>query len=146
MEVRTDPAFPGILSFEYAKFIRARGEIMLKADEKTKRLNWAQVMQLSDEQFCEHYKISLDQLQKAQKGLAQSAELDIPYAEFLEASAPLLAPEIAIAAAESKVALKKAPSRYVNKTRPKKPSNSKRRLVSEAIEVNEHKVLQTASN
>ena len=146
IEIGSDPAFPGILSFEYVKFIRARGEIMLKADEKTKRLTWTQVMEFSDEQFCEHYKIPLEQLQKLQKSLGQSAELDSPYPEFLETSAPLLAPEVAIAAAEKKILLKKATPRYTAKAKPVKRSNSKKRLAAEVLEQTGQKVAQTASN
>lgn len=125
MEIKSDPAFPGILSFQYVRFIRARGEIMLKADERVKRLTWSEVMRLSDEEFCQHYSVQIDQLRKLQSSLGQSAELDTPYPEFLEASAPLLPAEIAIAAAQKQITLERVTSRYTAKAKPTKKSASK---------------------
>lgn len=75
IDLRKDKAFPSILEFQYARFIRARGEAMLKSS--VPRLPWTQVMQMTDEDFCAHFKISPSDFAALQAEVEQTAEMDL---------------------------------------------------------------------
>lgn len=74
--MKDDKAFPAILAFKYAEFLRARGELMLKFPS-TKRLPWAEIMRLTDEQFLAHFGASKEEFTALQKEVEQTPEIDI---------------------------------------------------------------------
>lgn len=78
IEFKRDKAFPALLQFQYVQFIRARGEIMLKNAGKVDRLSWANCIRMSDEEFCDYYKVPLQTLVALQKELSPTSELDLP--------------------------------------------------------------------
>ena len=84
IELKNDRAFPGILCFQYARFIRARGEVMLKNDLVIKRPTWSEVIKISDEAFCSYYSIGLQDLSKIQNEIEQTNELDLPIPSVFE--------------------------------------------------------------
>jgi hypothetical protein len=78
MEFKEDKAFPAILGYAYAQFIRVRGEIMILKEKKYSRLSWSQVMEMTDEQFCEFYHVSKETFESMQKDGQKTNELDLP--------------------------------------------------------------------
>jgi len=62
-----EEAFPCILNYNYYHFIRARGEIMLKFNEKDdenkkEKINWIDVLEMSDLEFCQNVDFSINEL------------------------------------------------------------------------------------
>jgi hypothetical protein len=77
MDFATDRAFPNVLNFSYVGFIRARGELLLK-NEKSGRLPWVDVLKLDDVEFCQKCGVAPSELERLQKELPETRELDIP--------------------------------------------------------------------
>jgi len=68
MDLLNDPAFPNILNYNYYHFIRARGEIILSRYENEieeveleDRIQWIEVLDMTDEQFCQRMECPLDE-------------------------------------------------------------------------------------
>ena len=84
MDFKNDRAFPGILAFQYGRFVRARGEVLLKKDN-IKRLPWIDVCSLSDAQFCERLEFPLADFKLLQREIKQTKELDSMSWRFIRA-------------------------------------------------------------
>jgi len=61
IDVKNEPTFPALLNYSYASIIRPRGEILLKQENP---LPWAQVLNLTDEEFVAKTGSTLEELNR----------------------------------------------------------------------------------
>lgn len=76
LSLKDDKAFPAVLAFKYAEFVRARGELMFK-NPAGKRLPWADVLKMTDDEFVAQIGATKAELVALQKEVEQTPEIDI---------------------------------------------------------------------